>query len=73
MNNTTYSHNAAGLLPTFGRSNGTLASLLKTLSAWDSRSRQRRNLAEMDAHLLADIGISRKDATIEASKPFWQG
>ena len=72
MNNTTYSHNAAGILPTFGRSNGTLASLLKTLSAWESRSRQRRKLTDMDDHLLADVGISRRQATIEAAKPFWQ-
>jgi len=72
MNNTTYSHNAAGFLPTFGRSNGTLASILKTLSAWDRRSRQRRDLADMDAHLLADIGVSRSAAETEASKPFWQ-
>ena len=72
MNNTTYSHSAAGFLPTFGRSNGTLASLLKTFSAWDSRSRQRRNLADMDAHLLADIGVSRRDAAVEAAKPFWR-
>ena len=72
MNNTTYSHNAAGFLPSFGRSNGTLASLLKTISAWDSRSRQRRKLAEMEDHLLADLGISRREAAIEAAKPFWQ-
>ncbi len=71
MNNNSYSHSAAGFLPTVGRSKGTLASFLTVISAWDGRARQRRDLADMDAHLLADIGVSRAAADHEASKPFW--
>ena len=42
-----------------------------TLSAWQERARQRRELMELDDHLLRDIGISRADAAKEAVKPFW--
>jgi uncharacterized protein YjiS (DUF1127 family) len=31
-----------------------------------------RELAELDAGRLADIGLSREDALREASKPFWR-
>ena len=37
---------------------------------WDAR-RTRRLLAEMDVHLLADIGIGPGDAMAEAARPFW--
>lgn len=44
---------------------------------WDAagtmlRARQtRRLLAEMDGRLMADIGVSRSDAMMEAHRPFW--
>ncbi len=31
----------------------------------------RRLLAEMEPHMLADIGVSRGDAAYEAARPFW--
>lgn len=68
----TYSHSATGFLPAAGRSNGTLASILKVLSVWNGRYRQRRQLAELEARQLADIGVSRSAATTEAARPFWQ-
>jgi uncharacterized protein YjiS (DUF1127 family) len=34
-------------------------------------SRQRQNLLELDAHLLQDIGITRKQAISEAQRPVW--
>ena len=37
------------------------------LQAWQTR----RQLAEIDGHLLADIGASRADAAMEANRPFW--
>lgn len=40
------------------------------LAMWQAR-RTRMHLAEMDAHLLADIGIGRGDAMTEADRPFW--
>lgn len=32
----------------------------------------RRYLAEMDDHMLHDLGISRAQACFEASRPIWQ-
>lgn len=39
---------------------------------WSAAYEERRKLAEMDRHVLKDIGVSRTDALEEASKPFWQ-
>jgi uncharacterized protein YjiS (DUF1127 family) len=36
-----------------------------------SLRRQRQHLLELDAHLLADIGISAQAAQAEADRPFW--
>lgn len=33
--------------------------------------RQRRELAELDEHLLRDIGVSRDEADAESSRPAW--
>ena len=32
----------------------------------------RRLLAEMDGRMLADIGVSRAQADVEVSRPFWE-
>lgn len=34
-------------------------------------SRQRRQLAALDATRLADLGLSAQDARREAARPFW--
>ena len=39
---------------------------------WHRRWQQRQRLAELDAHLLRDIGATPWDAFREASKPFWR-
>ena len=44
----------------------------RLLKCWMARSRQRQALAELDARLLDDIGISGTCATREAGKWFWQ-
>ncbi|WEX09374.1 DUF1127 domain-containing protein [Chelativorans sp. AA-79] len=36
------------------------------------RYRQRRHLAELDDHLLADVGLTRQDVHRECSQPFWR-
>lgn len=43
-----------------------------TLLLWQERSRQRRDLAGLDARALRDIGLSRSDALTEVHKPFWR-
>jgi uncharacterized protein YjiS (DUF1127 family) len=42
------------------------------ISLWRQRSSQRSALEGLDARLLDDIGLNRKQAVEEASKPFWQ-
>ena len=47
---------------------------VSTIRTWIARSRQRRafaDLAEFNAHLLKDIGVSRDEALREAEKWFW--
>jgi uncharacterized protein YjiS (DUF1127 family) len=48
----------------------------QTLQTWMGRRRQRKTLAglaaEMNNHLLQDIGVSQDAAFREASKPFWR-
>lgn len=46
--------------------------LIDRLLAWQDRATQRRQLAELDASLLADIGLSRASAEHEAGKAFWR-
>jgi len=36
------------------------------------RQRQRSALAQLDEHLLRDIGISREQARAESDKPIWR-
>ena len=47
--------------------------VLRILSVWIERARQRRCLAGLPDRSLKDIGISRCDALQEARKPFWRG
>lgn len=46
--------------------------LIALLLTWSERVRQRRALASMSPRMLADIGVRRELAAIEAQKPFWQ-
>ena len=47
-------------------------SWLRVPLAWIERSRQRRALAELDDRLLRDIGLTRAEARVEATQPFWR-
>ena len=42
------------------------------LLQWRVRSATRRQLGELNARLLRDIGIDRATAADEAAKPFWR-
>ena len=42
------------------------------LWSWQYRYRYRRELADLDDHMLRDIGITRLDAQAEARRHFWQ-
>ena len=46
--------------------------LLRTAYVWQTRIDERRHLAELDDHLLADLGLDRDTRNAETSKPFWR-
>lgn len=50
-----------------------LAALFDRMATWSERRRQRLALEALPDHLLADIGVSRADASQETDKPFWRG
>jgi uncharacterized protein YjiS (DUF1127 family) len=52
-----------------GRAVGGVVELGQT---WLERSRQRRQLGELNDYMLRDIGITRAEAWFEADKPFWR-
>jgi uncharacterized protein YjiS (DUF1127 family) len=51
---------------------GFFAQLGETLHIWRQRQLQRRQLAELTARDLHDIGLSWSDIAYEAEKPFWR-
>ncbi len=44
---------------------------VRTLLTWQERDRQRHALAQLDARMLKDLGLSRADVEREVRKPFW--
>ena len=55
------------------RPHGFLALLREKIALWRERSRTRTHLAELDDHMLRDIGLSHELAEHEYRKPFWRG
>ncbi len=51
---------------------GFFAQLSETLHTWRQRQIQRRQLAELTARDLHDVGLSWSDIAYEAEKPFWR-
>lgn len=45
---------------------------LRVIGTWIERSRQRRDLTNLDDRSLNDIGITRSEAAREAAIPFWR-
>ena len=46
--------------------------VMSTLREWSRRSRERHQLGQLDARMLADIGMSRTDRDMLVNKPFWR-
>jgi uncharacterized protein YjiS (DUF1127 family) len=44
---------------------------LTKLRVWWRRHQSRTRLAELDAHMLKDIGVTFAEAEREVNKPFW--
>jgi len=51
---------------------GLFAQLRETFHIWRQRQIQRRQLAELTARDLHDVGLSWSDIAHEAEKPFWR-
>ncbi|AZZ43585.1 hypothetical protein C1896_00780 [Pseudomonadaceae bacterium SI-3] len=58
------------LTPSFGLPS--LRRPLQSLRLWQQRARTRRQLAALNDHQLADIGISQSERMAELEKPFWR-
>ena len=54
------------------RFTGRFVKLLNILFMWQARVSERHRLAELEAYLLADMGLTRADVIAECSKPFWR-
>ncbi len=48
-----------------------VARLFEAVLIWQERDKQRRALAELDARMLKDLGLSWADVERELRKPFW--
>ena len=48
------------------------ARTLETLRIWRKRQASRRELAQLSARDLHDVGLSWSDIVYEAEKPFWR-
>lgn len=44
----------------------------KVLSQWQARQERRAHLADLDARLIADMGLTQAAVDAEAGKPFWK-
>lgn len=51
---------------------GVFARTLTALTSALTRRRDRQRLAQLDAHLLRDIGVDAQEVRRECAKPFWQ-
>ena len=54
------------------RAPGAGQSIWRRFRRWIDRRAQRLDLAELDDHLLADIGVTREAVEHEGAKPFWR-
>ncbi len=46
--------------------------LAVAMTKWDRYWRTRRDLKNLEPHLLKDVGLTRDAARTEAEKPFWR-
>lgn len=51
---------------------GKASGVAMAMQSWSDRWKQRQALMRLDDHLLKDIGVSRADADLEGTKPFWK-
>ena len=50
----------------------TFTAFAKVIGTWRTRSRERQELALLDARSLRDLGLNPGNVQFEANKPFWR-
>ena len=56
----------------FSRSFSVVGSLMDTLNTWYDRTQERRRLAELEPHMMKDIGLESWQVREIANRPFWR-
>jgi uncharacterized protein YjiS (DUF1127 family) len=51
---------------------GTFTAFSQIFATWRQRARSRRELAQLDARSIRDLGLSASDINFEVNKPFWR-
>ena len=51
---------------------GTYAAFGEILKTWRRRTRERRELTQLDHRTLRDLGLTESTIQFEANKPFWR-
>jgi uncharacterized protein YjiS (DUF1127 family) len=51
---------------------GLLSEVVETLHVWHERYRTRKELSQLSARDIRDVGLSWTDVAWEANKPFWR-
>ena len=59
-------------LAVIDRVEGFTNKVVKMTQMWVRRSNERRMLAQMNEHMLTDIGLTHYDVASETAKYFWQ-
>ena len=52
---------------------GTFTAVGNVIGTWRQRNRERRELAQLDARSLKDLGLNPSNIQFEVDKPFWRG
>jgi uncharacterized protein YjiS (DUF1127 family) len=55
-----------------GLAAGTFTAFANVIGTWRTRSRERAELAQLDARSLRDLGLNPGNIQFEANKPFWR-
>ena len=73
MKYNTFSSPINGLSRSFaGEVAAVINQIFETPFVWAERASERRHLAQLDDHLLKDIGVSRADLDAVTTRPFWR-
>ena len=51
---------------------GTYTALNQIFNNWRRRTRERRELSQLDSRTLRDLGLTESAIRFEANKPFWR-